>query len=412
MQPIKPLSIFQGYGIELEYMIVDRETLSVAPLTDRVLKEIAGVYLNEVEVGELRWSNELVLHVIELKTNGAAKNLARLPGLFHDHIKRINTILQPLNAKLMPTSMHPWMHPDRETKLWPHENNEIYDQYNRIFDCRGHGWANLQSMHINLPFNGAEEFGRLHAAVRLVLPILPALAASSPVYEDKPGPFLDNRLNFYMNNQRKIPELTGKVIPEPVFTPQEYQDHLLQTLYNAIAPYDPEGILQEEWLNSRGAIARFERNTIEIRILDIQESPQMDIAIASLIIALLKALTAEYWSSLKSQKQMGTEPLYGIFLETVKDGDRAIISDARFLKLFNFPEKGAVRTSDLWQYLLESLEKYDSSLSVFGPALKTLLSRGCLSRRILKALNGDFSRNNLMKTYRRLTETLEENTMF
>ena len=50
----------------------------------------------------------------------------------------------------------------------------MYEAYDRIFDCRGHGWANLQAVHLNLPFSGDEEFGRLHAAIRLVLPIMPA----------------------------------------------------------------------------------------------------------------------------------------------------------------------------------------------------------------------------------------------
>ena len=64
------LHLFEGYGIELEYMIVDRDTLDVLPVTDRVLEQVAGETVNEVERGPLGWSNELVLHVIELKTNG------------------------------------------------------------------------------------------------------------------------------------------------------------------------------------------------------------------------------------------------------------------------------------------------------------------------------------------------------
>ena len=32
------LSLFEAYGIELEYMIVDRESLSVAPVADSLLE--------------------------------------------------------------------------------------------------------------------------------------------------------------------------------------------------------------------------------------------------------------------------------------------------------------------------------------------------------------------------------------
>ncbi|MFH0793725.1 MAG: glutamate--cysteine ligase, partial [bacterium] len=56
-------------------MIVNRETLDVLPVTDEVLRAVSGRYESEVEQGALAWSNELVLHVIELKTNGPAKSL-------------------------------------------------------------------------------------------------------------------------------------------------------------------------------------------------------------------------------------------------------------------------------------------------------------------------------------------------
>ena len=64
------LSAFSGFGIEIEYMIVDRTTLDVAPLADRLLTEAAGELTEETEQGEIAWSNELALHVIEVKTNG------------------------------------------------------------------------------------------------------------------------------------------------------------------------------------------------------------------------------------------------------------------------------------------------------------------------------------------------------
>ena len=43
--------------------------------------------------------------------------------------------------------------------------------------------TNIQAVHLTLPFRGASEFGRLMAACRVVLPLLPALAASSPFVE-------------------------------------------------------------------------------------------------------------------------------------------------------------------------------------------------------------------------------------
>ena len=107
----RPLRLFEGYGVEIEYMIVDRDTLAVLPVADRVLSAEAGELTDEVAVGELAWSNELVLHVIELKTNGPAPSLVGLDRLFQDHVRRINDHLAPLGGMLLPGGMHPAMDP-------------------------------------------------------------------------------------------------------------------------------------------------------------------------------------------------------------------------------------------------------------------------------------------------------------
>src|SRR5690606_20826997 len=103
--PIMPaLHLFEGFGVELEYMIVDRETLCVAPMADELIRRVAGAYLSEVERGELSWSNELALHVVELKTNGPAASLVPLAELFQDHVRQVDEALAPLGARLLPTA--------------------------------------------------------------------------------------------------------------------------------------------------------------------------------------------------------------------------------------------------------------------------------------------------------------------
>ena len=217
-----PYSLFQVTGVELEYMIVDRNTLSVRPECDTLLKEVTGKISSSYENGDIAWSNELVNHVVELKTNGPVLSLIGIGDQFYKNIQLINSILSDYNAMLLPTGAHPWMDPFTETQLWKHDYNRIYELYNRIFDCRGHGWSNLQSTHINLPFSGDEEFGRLHAAIRIVLPLIPALCASTPVLDGEVTGFADSRLEKYRHNQKKISSIAGKVIPEAVFTEQDY----------------------------------------------------------------------------------------------------------------------------------------------------------------------------------------------
>ncbi|XOV75984.1 MAG: glutamate-cysteine ligase family protein [Phycisphaerales bacterium] len=220
------------------------------------------------------------------------------------------------------------MDPIAEMRLWPHEANPIYEAFDKIFNCKGHGWANLQSTHINLPFSNEEEFGRLHAAIRMVLPLIPALAASSPILDGRWSPIADQRLEVYRRNSVRIPEAAGLVIPEPVFSRADYEKMIFQPLYTALRPHDPEGILQHEWANSRGCIARFMRGSIEIRVVDIQECPAADLAVVALITAAVKAMYDERWISYEEQKSYDVKTLHEVLLDTIRYAERTRIMSA------------------------------------------------------------------------------------
>ncbi len=104
-----PLHLFEGFGIEIEYMIVGREDLAVRPLCDELLRKLTGRYDSEVERGELAWSNEIGLHLVELKTNGPAARLEPLADLFQRDVRHIDELLSGFGARLMPGAMHPFM---------------------------------------------------------------------------------------------------------------------------------------------------------------------------------------------------------------------------------------------------------------------------------------------------------------
>ncbi len=410
---VQTLRLFEGYGIELEYMIVDADTLGVLPVSDELLKAVAGEYVTEVECGEIAWSNELTLHVIELKTNGPAVELAPLRELFQRSVTRINELLKPLGGRLMPTAMHPWMDPHTETRLWPHEDSPIYEAFDRIFGCQGHGWANLQSVHINLPFADDIEFARLHAAVRLVLPILPALAASSPIVEGRATGMMDSRLQVYRNNARRVPSVSGRIIPEPVYSRRDYEQGILQPIYRDLEPHDPAGILLYEWINARGAIARFDRNTIEIRVLDIQETAVADLAIAAAVAGAIRAQVEETWASLSRQKSWEIEPLYNVFVAAVAEGERAVVRERRYLDMFGFPERGAARIGELWQHLFEILTSAMPQASApWRESWRNYEQYGPLARRILRALGDDVSPDSVRELYRRLCDSLQNGRPF
>ena len=407
-----PLHAFAGYGIELEYMIVDRQTLSVVPIADELLRREAGHYVTEVQRGELAWSNELVLHLVELKNPRPTGTLESLPALFQREVQAINQIIEPFGACLMPTAMHPWMNPLSETRLWPHEDAAIYQAYDRIFDCNRHGWANLQSMHLNLSFADDAEFARLHAAVRLVLPILPALAASSPIADGRCTGFMDYRMESYRTHPIKVPSMIGHVIPDTFNSRAAYESQVLAPMYRDIAALDPQGVLRHEWLNCRGAIPRFGRNAIEIRVIDVQECPAADLAIAAAVSFVLKMLYDAAKASLEMQQSISTEALADIMLSCNRDGEQAVIDNDEYLRIMGFPARHC-EARELWQHLIDGLGQGsgDQRMTWLEP-LRVILEHGTLSRRILEAVGSDCSKPVLEKVYRELCACLAEGRMF
>jgi gamma-glutamyl:cysteine ligase YbdK (ATP-grasp superfamily) len=404
------LHLFDAFGIEIEYMIVDAETLSVRPIADELLKAVAGDYEMEVDRGALRWSNELALHLIELKTNGPVASLANVCESFQRDIGAIDALLRPMGARLLPSAMHPWMGTD-ELRLWPHEDDVIYKALHRVFDCRGHGWSNLQSMHINLPFADDTELERLHAAVRLILPILPALAASSPFVDGVASGNLDTRLEVYRHNAKRVPSVSGRVIPEAIFCKRDYEA-LLESIYRDLAPLDPDGTLQHEWINARGCIARFDRMALEIRLIDVQECPRMDLAIAAAAVAVMQALVEETWTSLAHQRSWHETELEQILISTIADADDATIDNARFLEAFGLAGTRAVRARELWQYLIETQVETRPEHAAAGPALRFISSEGCLARRIMGAAGRDPSPDSLREVYVQLADCLAHGQAF
>lgn len=410
MTDARPFGLFDCYGIELEYMIVDAESLDIRPIADRLLLNERGEIEDELEHGAFAWSNELALHVIELKTNGPSPTLDGLATGFSKEIKAVNALLARHGARLLPTGMHPWFDPEREFQIWPHGRRTIYETFDRIFDCSGHGWANLQSMHVNLPFANDEEFGRLHAAVRALLPILPALGASTPFIEGRHPGTLDTRLDVYRHNAKRVPSVSGRVIPEPIFTRRDYET-MLEGIYADLAPEDPAGLLRHEWVNSRGCIARFDRMAIEIRVLDTQECPQADIAIAAAVSRVLRSLCEPDADRQRRLRALETDHLARIFQAAVITGDAAKIDDDGYsaaLGLDGSPKSAG----EIWRRLLERDVLSDPDLAAHVPVLEVIVEEGPVAKRLLRRLGTNPSRSALHTAYREMADCLSEGTLF
>ena len=401
--------LWERCGLELEYMIVDQASLKVRPLADFLLRDSQGDPCSDLERGPVGWSNELVRHVIELKCAQPVSNLEGWSERFHSEIQWVNHLLADQGAMLLPTAAHPLMNPATETHLWTLDNREIYATYDRIFNCQGHGWSNLQSTHLNLSFQGDAEFGALHAAIRVLLPLIPAMAASSPYLDGCYTGYKDARLETYRHNQKKIPSIAGLVIPEAVFTRADYERVIFDRVRADIAPFDPDSVLNHYFLNSRGAIARFDRGAIEIRLVDIQECPALDVAIAEMQMALLRALVDGQWGGASEQRSLLTQPLADILMSTIRDAEDAVITDAEYLKVLGFPApRGSAR--ELWWHLYDQLAPRLTPTS--RELIFALLNRGTLSTVLFKELGSTPSPEAIGDTYRKLAHCLASNQMY
>lgn len=402
------LHLFDAYGVELEYMIVDTASLAVRPIADRLLVDDAGVVHSEVEHGAVSWSNELVSHVLELKTTDPAPSLEGLGDRFAAHVRDANARLRPLGCALLGSGAHPFFDPHTETVIWPGEYTEVYRTYDRIFGVRGHGWSNLQSVHLNLPFGDDGEFGRLHAAIRLILPIIPALAASTPYLDGRRTAHLDARLHVYRHNQDRIPELVGSVVPEAVFAEADYSSRIFGPVMAALGPHDPGRVLKQYFANSRGAIARFDRGSIEIRVIDLQECPAADLAVVALLVAVIRRLVEERWSRYTDQRDWDEDRLAVILDGCIRDAERHEIRDHEYLRVFRLDAPATA--GELWAHLYREV---GGSLDDGSAAtIEHILERGTLARRLVESLGSAPEREDLRRVYGHLAACLQENRLF
>ena len=158
----------------------------------------------------------------------------------------------------------------------------------------------------------------------------------------------------------------------------------------------------------KGSYCRFQRNAIEIRVLDIQECPAADLAVLKLIVSTIRSLSEGRFSKLEQQKKWEVDPLYTILKSCIKDAEEAIIDNTDYLKLFGY-EGGALNAGELWQFLAsKATDLSEEDMEI----IQKIGKEGTLSTRISRKLNNSTDHNKLVEVYRELSNCLQENKMF
>ena len=257
---------------------------------------------------------------MEIKANQPFKSPTEFEETMQTAVSTLSQIVQKHGAMLLGTGMHPLLKL-QDTAIWPHYHKKIYQQYGKIFNLNQHGWLNIQSFHLNLPFQKEADAIQTHNHLANLCTYLPAITASSPIFEGKNGQDIDNRLHFYKINQKEVPSVTGDVIPEYATSLNQYKRDVIgrysRDLANAGAD---KTLLHREWVNSRGVIFRFDRSALEVRMIDEQECVKSDVAMACFVRAALRGLIPS------NAELLPHDVLVKDFNAVIKDGLNAKVS--------------------------------------------------------------------------------------
>lgn len=395
-------------GVSIEYMIVDRSTLEPIPLIKELLNSLDEAD-QKVSAGKcLKWREGYQPHIFRICSAFPQINLNTLEHAIADEIRIVNRILAEFGAMLAPGGMHPLMDPFKvKFNQTSNAKSTLYDQ---LFDTRGHSWINLNRTYVEFPYLSEEMLQRLQAAFRIILPIIPALSASSPVVEGNVSGRLDNGLRYARSKFQRYPSIAGQIIPEPYFSEKKYRDTVLSKIKSQLAPFDPQGLISPEEINFRGVIPDFHNNRIVLQILEPQECVAAEMAVVRLVYEAIRFLIEEKTISYEEQTEARMEILSGILEDVAESGRRAEVFSSEYLGYFGLDEVCTV--GKIWQHLFNKLSNDPlRPLAMYEHELSVILEQGPLAERILTVVGEKPGTEELLFMWRRISDCLEQNRL-
>jgi gamma-glutamyl:cysteine ligase YbdK (ATP-grasp superfamily) len=368
------------------------------------MKDFHGRIVNEVEFPKFSVGKELQTHVLELNSDKPFHS----PKEFEETMQgAVSFMLEHLRSKyeafLLGSGMHPLLNLS-ETGIWPHRNRSIYKAYQAVFNLRQHGWINIQSFQLNLSYGTKRTAPTLHNVLANMIPYIPAIAASSPIYEGRLGEYVDNRLHFYKINEMEVPSVAGDVVPEYVKSTEDYKQNIIERYSRDLAKLKVDKrILHKEWVNSRGIILRFRRKALEIRAIDEQECIKSDVAISCFVRAAMKGLME---ACREGNGLLPHDLLVKDFNSVVKDGLKARVLH---------PKGPTARNVCEHLYRLAS-DNASTEEKGYLPLIKRRIEEGNLSEAIVRKVKAKSQRSEfreaILGTYLDIAKSLRDNTPY
>jgi carboxylate-amine ligase len=249
-------------AVEEEFALLDPETLDLVNRFEEVQQAAQGTALGEHLVGEL------IASEVEIRT-GRCDTLAEAVDRLGGRRAQLRALVEPLGIALSSAGTHPWS-PWQEQRLIDTPHYRRNDEILRYVVWRN----NTFGLHVHVGVNGPDRAIAVCDGLRVFLPELLALSASSPFVE---GVFT------YLHSART--QIFTRMFPR-CGIPDAYGDW--RTFEEYVRLLYATGSIDEHtqlWWSVRPHLAF---PTVELRIMDAQP----DLAEARSLVAFAYALTA------------------------------------------------------------------------------------------------------------------------
>jgi glutamate---cysteine ligase / carboxylate-amine ligase len=247
-------------AVEEEYAILDPETLELTNRFEELKATAEGTELEPHLVGEL------IASEVEVRT-GRCETFAEVVALIPERRAQVRALADRLGVSLGATGTHPWS-PWQEQRIIDTPHYRIRDEQLRYVVWRN----NTFGLHVHVAIRGLDRAVQVCDGLRVFLPELLALSASSP--------FVEN-VNTGLHSART--EIFTRLFPR-CGIPDVYGDWRTFEDYVRML-YDTGSIREhtEMWWCVRPHLAF---PTAEIRICDAQPLQEEAISLAALSYAL------------------------------------------------------------------------------------------------------------------------------
>jgi carboxylate-amine ligase len=323
-------------GVEIEFQILDGQSLELAPLSPHILRMVRPPY-------QERFKTEFITSMLEINT-GICSTVSEVEDDLRRSYGHLTDIAEGFGATLYAASLHPFSR-GAEQSVSDHPRYRRIMQELQVVGRR----FITQGFHVHIGVDEREKAIVLNNKMRIYLPILLALSTSSPFYESE-----DTGLMSYRSKLFESLPLAG--MPDSL---DDWKG------FNSLVTLLKKGGIIESvkdiWWDVR---PHPDFGTIEIRICDLPCSMRDILGITALVQALVVALSEQFENPdphiqiLRSNKwQAARHGLNGVYVDPIFGKRRTMREAALDLYRLVKPFSEMLKSADYLEEIPEILKR-------------------------------------------------------